>query len=74
MATVALAWELARMVDAPKVGPTKLNHQSTAVAALDFELTDDEVAALEGSYIPAPAVRLLTERPQRRDLRAHERR
>jgi aryl-alcohol dehydrogenase-like predicted oxidoreductase len=52
-AQVALAW-LARhpAVDAPIVGATKPEHLADAVASVDVELTDDEVAALEAPYTP----------------------
>ena len=48
MAQVALAWVLKNpAVDAPIVGVTKQHHLVDAAAALDLELTDDEVTALE---------------------------
>jgi aryl-alcohol dehydrogenase-like predicted oxidoreductase len=51
MATVAMAWVLRNpVVDAPIVGATKRHHLSDAVAALDVNLTDDEVIALEAAY------------------------
>jgi len=34
------------------VGATKPSHIEDAVASLDIELTDDEVAALEAPYTP----------------------
>jgi aryl-alcohol dehydrogenase-like predicted oxidoreductase len=53
MATVAMAWVLRNpVVDAPIIGPTKERHLTDAAAALDLELTDDEVAALEKPYVP----------------------
>lgn len=53
MAQVALAWVLRNpVVDAPIVGPTKPHHLADAVAALDVELTDDEVGILEAPYTP----------------------
>lgn len=53
MAQVALAWVLRNpVIDAPVVGPTKPHHLADAVAALDVELTDDEVRALEEPYTP----------------------
>lgn len=55
MAQVALAWVLRNpVVDAPIVGPTRAEHLEDAVAALDVELTDDEVTALEEHYTPRP--------------------
>jgi aryl-alcohol dehydrogenase-like predicted oxidoreductase len=53
MAQVALAWVLRHpVVAAPIVGPTKEHHLADAVAALDLELRDEEVAALEAPYTP----------------------
>ena len=53
MAQVALAWVLGHpVVAAPIVGPTRVEHLSDAVAAVDLELTDDEVAVLEAPYTP----------------------
>lgn len=50
MATIAVAWVLRNpLVDAPIVGVTKQQHLTDAVAALDVELTEDEVTALEAS-------------------------
>jgi 1-deoxyxylulose-5-phosphate synthase len=52
-AQVALAWLADRPgVTAPIVGATKPEHLDDAVAALDLELTDDEVARLEAPYRP----------------------
>src|SRR4051812_9820705 len=52
-AQVALAWLAGRPgVTAPIVGATKPQHLDDAVAALDLELTEDEVARLEAPYRP----------------------
>ena len=52
-AQVALAWVLGRPgVSAPIVGATKVGQVDDAVAAVDLELTDEEVAALEAPYLP----------------------
>jgi len=52
-AQVALAWLLAKPgITAPIVGATKPHHLDDAVAALDVELTDDEIALLEKPYQP----------------------
>jgi aryl-alcohol dehydrogenase-like predicted oxidoreductase len=40
------------VVTAPIVGPTKSNHLTDAVAALDLQLSDEEVQALEEPYRP----------------------
>jgi 1-deoxyxylulose-5-phosphate synthase len=53
MAHVALAWQLSRpVVTAPIIGASKEHHIDDAVAALDIQLTDDEIAALEAPYTP----------------------
>jgi len=52
-AQVALAWVLRNpVVSAPIVGAGKPGHLTDAVAALDLELTDEEVARLEAPYLP----------------------
>ena len=56
-AQVALAWVLQQQaVTAPIVGATKPGHVEDAVAALDVELDEDEVAALEKPYVPHPVL------------------
>lgn len=53
MAQVALAWVLKNpVVSAPIVGPTKVHHLTDAVAALDLELTADEITRLKEHYTP----------------------
>lgn len=53
MAQVALAWVLRNpVVSAPIVGATRPHHLSDAVAALDVQLTEDEVTQLEEHYVP----------------------
>ncbi|MGY1619387.1 aldo/keto reductase [Geodermatophilus sp. SYSU D00691] len=56
-AQVALAWVLAKpVVTAPIVGVTKDHHLDDAVAAVDVQLTDEEITRLEEPYTPhAPA-------------------
>jgi aryl-alcohol dehydrogenase-like predicted oxidoreductase len=52
-AETALAWLLSRpAVVAPIIGATKLEHLEQAVKAVDLELTDEEIAALEAPYQP----------------------
>ncbi len=52
-AQVALAWQFTKpVVSAPLIGATKPHHLSDAVAALEIELTADEVALLEAPYTP----------------------
>lgn len=56
-AQIALAWVLKNpTITAPIIGATKEHHIPDAVAALDIELTDDEVALLEEPYVPHPIV------------------
>jgi aryl-alcohol dehydrogenase (NADP+) len=56
-AQVALAWVLSNpVVDAPIIGATKANHLDDAVAAVDLELTDDEIASLTEPYSPHDVV------------------
>ena len=57
MATIALAWVLRHpQVSAPIIGATKPHHIPDAVAALDIELSDDEVTLLTEAYTPHPVV------------------
>jgi len=57
MAQVALAWVLqVPGVTSPIIGATKQSHIGDAVAALDIELSAEEVAALEAPYVPHAVV------------------
>ncbi|WP_086347243.1 aldo/keto reductase [Candidatus Enterococcus clewellii] len=50
---IALAWLLQKEpVAAPIIGATKISHVETAVSAVDFKLTEEDVAYLEEPYIP----------------------
>ncbi len=52
-AQVALAWILQKPgVTAPIVGATKVEHLEDALAALELELREDEIARLEAPYVP----------------------
>ncbi|MGN6128097.1 MAG: aldo/keto reductase [Humibacter sp.] len=52
-AQVALAWVMAQpAVTSPIVGVTKASHITDAVAAVDLELTDEQLARLEEPYRP----------------------
>jgi 1-deoxyxylulose-5-phosphate synthase len=52
-AQVALAWLLAQpVVTSPIVGVTKPHHLSDALAAVDLELSADELAELGAGYVP----------------------
>ncbi|HYF18826.1 MAG TPA: aldo/keto reductase [Ramlibacter sp.] len=53
MAQVAMAWLLGRApVTAPIVGASRAGHLEDVFAALSLTLTADEVAELEGPYVP----------------------
>ena len=57
MARIALAWVLAKEeVSAPIVGATRPEHLDDAIAALDVELDQAEIASLEEPYRPHPVV------------------
>lgn len=53
MTEVSLAWLLTK-VSSPVVGATKLHHIEGAARAVDFDLTDDEIAYLQEPYVPHP--------------------
>ncbi|MEU5000861.1 aldo/keto reductase [Streptomyces sp. NPDC021622] len=56
-AQVALAWVLRQpAVTAPVVGATKPHHLTDAVAALDLELDEAELARLQAPYVPHAVV------------------
>jgi aryl-alcohol dehydrogenase-like predicted oxidoreductase len=56
-AQVALAWVLAKPgITAPIVGASKMGHLDDAVAALAVKLTAEEIATLEGAYVPHAVV------------------
>ena len=55
MAQIALAWHLQKPgVTAPIVGATKPQHLADAIAAVDIELSAEEVKSLEAPYVPHP--------------------
>jgi aryl-alcohol dehydrogenase-like predicted oxidoreductase len=56
-AQIALAWLLSRPgVTAPIVGATKLTHLEAALAAVELELSEEEIARLEAPYQPHPVL------------------
>jgi aryl-alcohol dehydrogenase-like predicted oxidoreductase len=63
-ASVALAWHFAKDVTAPIIGATKDGHIAAAVAAMDLNLTDDEVARLEQPYLPKTLVGVVSTVPR----------
>lgn len=56
-AQIALAWVLAKSgVSTPIVGASRSGHLEDAVAALEIELTEEEIGRLEEPYIPHAVV------------------
>jgi aryl-alcohol dehydrogenase-like predicted oxidoreductase len=56
-AQIALAWLLGKSaITAPIIGATKGHHLDDAEAALDLQLSPDDVAALEEPYVPHPVL------------------
>jgi len=56
-AQVALAWVIAKPeISAPIVGASKAGHLDDAIAALDLDLSEEEIAGLEAPYIPHAVV------------------
>ncbi len=50
-AQIALAWVLSKpYVNAPIIGATKMNHLEEAIAAVDIELSVDQIEKLEAHY------------------------
>ena len=63
-AQIAMAWLLSRTgVTSPIIGATKEHHLPDAVAAVEIELTDDEVSMLEAPYVPHPVSGLVPRMP-----------
>ena len=60
MTEVSLAWLLTK-VTSPVVGATKPHHVDGAVAAVDLDLTADEVAYLEKPYVPHEIVGVMAQ-------------
>jgi aryl-alcohol dehydrogenase-like predicted oxidoreductase len=56
-AQVALAWLLHKPgVTAPIIGATKLSHLEDALAAIEIELTPEEIERVEQPYVPHPVL------------------
>ena len=53
MTEISIAWLLMK-VDSPICGATKLHHVDAPVAAVDLELTQEEIRYLEEAYVPHP--------------------
>jgi 1-deoxyxylulose-5-phosphate synthase len=56
-ARLALAWLMHKPgVTAPIVGATKIEHLEDALAAAEIDLSDDQIARLEETYVPHPVI------------------
>ncbi len=56
-AQLALAWMFTKSyISAPIVGATKPHHLQDAVAAIEVQLSPDEIAQLEEPYVPHPVL------------------
>ncbi len=56
-AQIALAWLMHNpAVSAPIVGATKMKHLEEAIAAVDVELSDEDIARLEEPYVTHPVL------------------
>jgi aryl-alcohol dehydrogenase-like predicted oxidoreductase len=54
---IALAWLFHKpYITAPIIGATKLEHLEQSIAALDIQLSEDEIATLEEAYQPHPVL------------------
>ena len=54
---IALAWILHKAyVHSPIIGATRMDHLEQAIAALDIELSEDEIMKLEEPYTPHPVL------------------
>lgn len=52
---IALAWILSKpYITSPIIGATKLEHLDQAIAAVDIQLSEEEIKRLEEPYIPHP--------------------
>ena len=64
MTEVSLAWLLTK-VASPVVGATKKHHVDGAVAAVDLQLSTQELAWLEELYVPHKLVGIMATNPQK---------
>jgi len=56
-AQIALAWMMSKShITAPIIGASKMAHLNQAIAALEIELTEDEISSLEEAYQPHPVL------------------
>ncbi len=60
MAQMSLAWMLSKPhITSPIVGTTAVTHVEEAVAALDIQLSSEELQALEKPYVPHPVLGMM---------------
>ncbi len=60
MAQMSLAWMLGKPhITAPIVGTTAVAHVEEAIAALDIQLSEDEIQALEKPYVTHPVLGMM---------------
>jgi aryl-alcohol dehydrogenase-like predicted oxidoreductase len=60
MGQMSLAWMLSKSyIAAPIVGTTATKHVEEAVAALEIQLSDEEIQALEKPYVPHPVLGMM---------------
>lgn len=60
MGEMSLAWMLSKpYITAPIVGTTAIKHVEEAVAALDIQLSDEEILTLEKPYVPHPVLGMM---------------
>lgn len=60
MTQIALAWQFKKGISSPIIGATKAKYFDDAAAALDIELTDEDVKFLEEPYVPHKIVGALS--------------
>lgn len=63
MQQIALAWHWAKGVASPIVGATKARYLDDAVGALEVKLTAEDIAYLEGPYVPHRIVGAIDQNP-----------
>ena len=64
MSQIALAWQWAKGVASPIIGPTKKIYLDEAAQALEIKLTPEDIAHLEEMYVPHPVVGAIKENPK----------
>lgn len=63
MQQIALAWHWAKGVSSPIIGATKASHFEDAAKALEVTLTAEDIAYLEGPYVPHRIVGAIDHNP-----------